>query len=443
MNTELQNIYQEVSSRYPHQKTFLQSVKEVFESLNTYLKDKNLSSADYSLIERMVEPERTISFKVLWVDDEGNKQVNRGFRVQFNSAIGPYKGGLRFDPSVNEDVLKFLGFEQIFKNSLTGLSLGGGKGGSDFNPKGKSENEIRSFCRSFMLELHKHIGPKTDVPAGDIGVGAREIGYMYGMYKEISNRSEGVLTGKDELFGGSCHRTEATGHGVFYFTESLTKANNIELKGLSAVISGSGNVAEYTAKKLIDYGVKVMTLSDRSGYLIKKDGLTQKDIETIVFERGKNKALAQIAIAGADYLEGKPWKAVPAEAYFPCATQNEVDEDDAKEMVKHAKFIVEGANMPLTDLATTVVRNNKIIYAPGKAANAGGVTVSGIEMAQNAAHYAWTCDGVEMELKRIMDKIHNQCVKYGKNDEGFVDYVNGANIAGFIRVFDAMKKLGW
>ena len=443
MNEKLQNIYQEVSDRYKHQETFLQTVKEVFESLDGYLADKDFSDEDYELIKRMTEPERIISFKVVWTDDAGKQQVNRGYRVQFSSAIGPYKGGLRFDPSVNEDVLKFLGFEQIFKNALTGLSLGGGKGGSDFDPRGRSDNEIRSFCRSFMVGLFKYIGPETDVPAGDIGVGGREIGYMYGMYKEIVNRSEGVLTGKDELFGGSCRRTEATGHGVVYFTEALAKHNDIELKGLTAVVSGAGNVAEYTARKLTDYGVKVMTLSDRCGYLLKRDGFTHKDIGDIVTRRSEGKVMSEISIDGAEYVEGKPWQGVEADAYFPCATQNEVNEDDAKEMVKHAKLIVEGANMPLDDKAAKVVRDNKIIFAPGKAANAGGVTVSGIEMAQNAAHYAWSCEDVEAELKKIMGKIHNQCVQYGKGEDGQVDYVNGANIAGFTRVFDAMKKLGW
>jgi glutamate dehydrogenase (NADP+) len=363
--------------------------------------------------------------------------------VQFNSALGPYKGGLRFDPSVDEDILKFLGFEQIFKNSLTGLRLGGGKGGSDFDPRGKSDNEIRLFCRAFMLELYRHIGLETDVPAGDIGVGGREIGYMYGMYKEITNRNEGILTGKDELFGGSCRRTEATGNGVVYFTEALAKQNGIELKGLRAVVSGAGNVASHTAKKLTDYGVKVLTLSDRCGFLLKPAGFTHKDIDTIVQERSAGKEMDTISIEGAEYQEGKPWQQVEADAYFPCATQNEVNGDDARAMIKHAKFIVEGANMPLNDEAVKIVRENKTLFAPGKAANAGGVSVSGIEMAQNAAHYAWSCEQVEAELKKIMGKIHDQCLKYGKDNDGNVDYVNGANVAGFIRIFAAMKKLGW
>lgn len=443
MNSKLQNIYKEVHERYAHQKTFLQTVKEVFESIDDYVSRENFSDEDYGLIQRMVEPERIISFKVVWVDDKGVWQVNRGYRVQFNSAIGPYKGGLRFDSSVNEDVLKFLGFEQIFKNALTGLSLGGGKGGSDFDPRGRSNNEIRSFSRAFMLELHRHIGPETDVPAGDIGVGGREIGYMYGMYKEIINRSEGVLTGKNELFGGSCRRTEATGNGVGYFTEALAQQHDITLNGLTAVVSGAGNVAEHTARKLTDFGVKVMTLSDRCGYIFKSVGLSHKDINNIVAARAEGKAMSDIPIEGAEYRKGKPWQQVEADAYLPCATQNEVHGDDAQVMVKHAKFIVEGANMPLDDEAVKVVRENKILFAPGKAANAGGVTVSGIEMAQNAGRYAWSCEAVEAELKRTMEKIHRQCVQYGTDEDGYVDYVRGANIAGFKRVFEAMKKLGW
>tara|TARA_B100002051_G_scaffold276170_3_gene322920 strand:+ start:5666 stop:6997 length:1332 start_codon:yes stop_codon:yes gene_type:complete len=443
MNTELQAIYSDLLEKHSHQKTFLQTVKEVYESIDGYVTDHDFSDEDYHLIRRMTEPERIISFKVTWTDDEGKRQINTGYRVQFNSALGPYKGGLRFDPSVNEDVLKFLGFEQIFKNSLTGLRLGGGKGGSDFDPRGRSDNEIRSFCRAFILELYRHIGIETDVPAGDIGVGGREIGYMYGMYKEITNRNEGVLTGKDELFGGSCRRTEATGNGVVYFTEALAKANNIEMKGLTAVVSGAGNVASHTAKKLTDFGVKVMTMSDRCGFIFKEDGLTHKDVDTIVEARGNGKNMSEIVINGAVYKEGKPWQQVAADAYFSCATQNEVSGVDARAMIKHAKFIVEGANMPLDDEAVEVVRENKTLFAPGKAANAGGVTVSGIEMAQNAAHYAWSCEEVEAELKKIMGKIHDQCVKYGKDKDGNIDYVNGANIAGFARVFEAMKKLGW
>lgn len=437
------DILRELQDTYPHQPTFLQTAEEVLMSIDSVLEVSETKEEDLKIVKRLLIPERTISFRVDWVDDAGEMQTNIGYRVQFNSALGPYKGGLRFDASVNEDVLKFLGFEQIFKNSLTGLRLGGGKGGSNFNPKGKSDNEIRSFCRAFMLELYRHIGIETDVPAGDIGVGGREIGYLYGMYKEITNRNEGVLTGKDELFGGSCGRTAATGHGVVYFTEAMAKYHKLELKGMKAVVSGAGNVAEYTARKLTELGVIVLTLSDRGGYIVKSEGLTHADIDLIAREKDTGKSLKDISIEGSDYFEGKPWQAVEADAYFPCATQNELNEADAKVMVKHAKLVVEGANMPLTDTAVQIFHEHKILYAPGKAANAGGVSVSGIEMAQNAAHYAWTCEEVEEELQKIMNHIHNQCVEHGKIGDGYVDYVKGANIAGYKRVLNAMKKLGW
>lgn len=435
-------IYRELKDKYAHQETFLQTAEEILESIKGYLESIKATEADYALVRRMFTPERVISFRVDWMDDKGVIQTNIGYRVQYNSVLGPYKGGLRFDPSVNEDVLKFLGLEQIFKNSLTGLRLGGGKGGSDFNPKGRSDNEIKAFCRAFMLKLHRHIGIETDVPAGDIGVGGREIGYLYGMYKNITNRNEGVLTGKDELFGGSCGRTSATGHGVVYFAEAVAKHHAFELAKIKAVVSGSGNVAEYTARKLIELGAIVLTLSDRGGYIVKETGLTFNDVETISKQKRAGKDLSEISIEDSVYHGGKPWQSVQAGAYFPCATQNEIDEIDAKEIVKHAKIIAEGANMPLTTAAVALVRKAKIPFAPGKAANAGGVSVSGIEMAQNAAHYAWSCEQVEDELKRIMNHIHTQCVQYGKTADG-VDYVKGANIAGFKRVFEGMKKLGW
>ena len=442
MNTQLKNLYQEVQKRHPHQELFLQAVTEVFESITAYAEDSSFSEQDYELVRRIVEPERIISFKVVWADDAGVLQLNRGYRVQFNSALGPYKGGLRFDASVNEDVLKFLGFEQIFKNALTGLQLGGGKGGSDFNPKGKSDNEIRSFCRAFMMGLHEHIGLEKDVPAGDIGVGGREIGYLFGMYKQITNTNEGVLTGKSELFGGSCQRTEATGHGVVYFAQAVATKHNLKLSDMKAVVSGAGNVAEYTARKLIELGATVLTLSDRNGYLYKEAGFSQKDIDAIKTCKENKNNLDSLTIAGAEYRTGTPWQTIQADAYFPCATQNEIEEADAVEVVKHAQLIVEGANMPLTDEAAAVVQKSNTLYAPGKASNAGGVTVSGIEMAQNAGHYAWTCAQVEEELQRIMIHIHDQCVQAGTID-GKIDYVVGANVAGFKRVLDATKKLGW
>ncbi len=441
MNTK--DILTELQETYSHQPTFLQTAEEILDSIDAVIESSDTKEEDLKLVKRMLIPERVISFRVDWVDDAGEMQTNTGYRVQYNSAIGPYKGGLRFDPSVNEDVLKFLGFEQIFKNSLTGLRLGGGKGGSDFSPKGKSDNEIRTFCRAFMLELYRHIGIETDVPAGDIGVGGREIGYMYGMYKEITNRNEGVLTGKDELFGGSCGRTAATGHGVVYFAEAMAKHNDLQLKDMKAVVSGAGNVAEFTARKLIEKGATVLTLSDRNGYLYKEAGLTEKDIDEIKACKANKNNLDALDIDGVEYKEGKPWQSVAADAYFPCATQNEVNKEDAEAMVQTARLVVEGANMPLDAAAQEVMKESATFYAPGKAANAGGVSVSGIEMAQNAAHYAWTCDEVEEELKRIMNHIHAQCVEHGKQDDGSIDYVAGANIAGFKRVLNAMKKLGW
>lgn len=436
------HILERIKQTYSHQPTFLQAVEELLSSIHPYLVSIDATDDDYRLIERLLIPERVIAFRVDWVDDAGVMNTNTGYRVQYNSVLGPYKGGLRFDASVNEDVLKFLGFEQIFKNALTGLRLGGGKGGSDFNPKGKSDNEIRSFCRAFMLELHRYIGIERDVPAGDMGVGGREIGYLYGMYKQVTNGNEGALTGKDPLLGGSLGRTEATGHGVVYFAQAMAEHHCLLLSHMSAVVSGSGNVAEYTARKLVELGVKVMTLSDRSGYLYKAGGLTQEDITTIAAAKKAGKSLSEVSVEGGEYKEGKPWQKVVADAYFPCATQNEMDEADAQVIAAYAKLVVEGANMPLTESAARVLRTAGIPYAPGKAANAGGVSVSGLEMAQHAGHYAWTRERVDEELRAIMKNIHVLCVENGKTETG-VDYVIGANVAGFKRVFEAMKKLGW
>jgi glutamate dehydrogenase (NADP+) len=438
MTTE--DIFTGLKTTYPEQPYFLQAAEEFLSSIESYLESITATDADYALIKRLLVPERVYSFRVDWLDDVGVLQTNTGYRVQYSSILGPYKGGLRFDPTVNEDVLKFLGFEQIFKNALTGLRLGGGKGGSNFNPKGKSDNEIRSFCRAFMLGLYQHIGIERDVPAGDIGVGGREIGYMYGMYKQITNTNEGVLTGKDELFGGSCQRTEATGHGVVYFAEAMATHHKFELAGKTAVVSGAGNVAEYTARKLVKKGATVLTLSDRSGYVYKEAGLTLEDIDAIKACKDNKDNLDTLNISGIEYKEGKVWE-VAADMYFPCATQNEMIEADAMEVIKTAALIVEGANMPLDAGAQAVVRKARIPYAPGKAANAGGVSVSGMEMAQNAGHYSWTATEVDDELCRIMNHIHTQCVTEGLSD-GYVDYVKGANIAGFKRVFAATKKLG-
>ncbi len=432
-----------LKTNYPHQGTFLQAAEELLASVAPYLESINATEADYKVLERLLIPERIITFRVDWVDDAGVMQTNTGYRVQYNSALGPYKGGLRFDPSVNEDVLKFLGFEQMFKNALTGLRLGAGKGGSDFNPKGRSDNEIRSFARAFMLELHRHIGIERDVPAGDIGVGGREIGYMYGMYKEITNGSEGALTGKDPLHGGSLGRTEATGHGIVYFADAMAKHHGLSLTGMKAAVSGSGNVAEFTARKLIEFGAVVMTLSDRGGYLYKETGFSEDDISYVMKVKKLGQNLDVVTLPHTEYKTGSLWRFVSAEAYFPCATQNEVNEDDARAMVNSAKLIVEGANMPLSLEAAHVVREAGIPFAPGKAANAGGVAVSGLEMAQHAGHYAWTKEQVDGELQNIMKNIHRLCVENGQAESGKIDYVVGANVAGFKRVFEAMKKLGW
>lgn len=439
----INDILTELTATYPYQPNFLATATEILESITPVIEASETKDPDVALVRRMLIPERIITFRVDWVDDAGIMQTNIGYRIQYNSALGPYKGGLRFDPSVNEDVLKFLGFEQIFKNALTGLPLGGGKGGSNFNPKGKSDNEIRSFCRAFMTELHRHIGLELDVPAGDIGVGGREIGYLFGMYKQLARGNAGALTGKDPLIGGSLGRTEATGHGIVYFAAAMAAHHSLTMSGMTAVVSGSGNVAEFTARKLIDMNVIVLTMSDRGGYIYKPDGLSNADIDVIATEKDAGKNLADIAIRGAEYKTGTPWQSATADTYFPCATQNEVTEVDAAAMIKHAKLIVEGANMPFTHGALAVVRAAKIPFAPGKAANAGGVSVSGLEMIQNASHAVWTAHEVDEKLQTIMKRIHTLCVEHGTDADGHTDYVNGANIAGFKRVMSAMKKLGW
>jgi glutamate dehydrogenase (NADP+) len=439
------NIIEDLKQSYSHQPLFLQAVDEVFASLTPHLEHIGATPADYARLARLTMPERVFTFKVLWTDNAGNLQHNIGYRVQFNSALGPYKGGLRFDASVNEDVLKFLGFEQIFKNSLTGLPLGGGKGGSDFNPKGRSDNEIRTFCRAFMVELHRHIGIDVDVPAGDMGVGGREIGYMMGMYKELTGgRYEGVLTGKPVEIGGSLGRTEATGHGVVYFATAMLREQGKQLAGMRCVVSGSGNVAEHTARKLVAEGAIVLTMSDRTGYLYKESGFTINDIDTLVKHKDAGANLDTFVLEGADFSKGTPWQTVVADAYFPCATQNEIAVADATALAKHATLVVEGANMPLTNDAIKVLHEAQILHAPGKASNAGGVAVSGLEMVQNASHYPWSRERVEEELQNIMDNIHAECLKYSRASEGgYINYLNGANIAGATRVLLAMEKLGW
>ena len=442
-NGYLKNVFEQVQKRNANEPEFLQAVEEGLESLEPVVEAHPEYEAA-GLIERLVEPERVIYFRVPWVDDNGKTQVNRGFRVQFNSAIGPYKGGLRFHPSVYQGIIKFLGFEQVFKNSLTGLPIGGGKGGSDFDPKGKSDGEVMRFCQSFMTELSKHIGADTDVPAGDIGVGAREIGFMYGQYKRLRNEFTGVLTGKGLTYGGSLARTEATGFGLCYFTEAMLKANGKSFDGKTVVISGSGNVAIYATKKATELGGKVVALSDSNGYIYDKNGIDLDCVKQIKeVERKRIKEYVNTH-PEAEYHEGcKGIWTVPCDIALPCATQNELDEESAKALVANNCFAVaEGANMPSTPEAIAVFQSNGILFGPAKAANAGGVATSALEMSQNSMRYSWTFDEVDAKLKGIMEGIFEKCdsasKEYGK--EG--NYVMGANIAGFQKVAEAMMAHG-
>lgn len=442
-NGYLKNVFEQVQKRNANEPEFLQAVEEVLESLEPVVEAHPEYEAA-GLIERLVEPERVIYFRVPWVDDNGKTQVNRGFRVQFNSAIGPYKGGLRFHPSVYQGIIKFLGFEQVFKNSLTGLPIGGGKGGSDFDPKGKSDGEVMRFCQSFMTELSKHIGADTDVPAGDIGVGAREIGFMYGQYKRLRNEFTGVLTGKGLTYGGSLARTEATGFGLCYFTEAMLKANGKSFDGKTVVISGSGNVAIYATKKATELGGKVVALSDSNGYIYDKNGIDLDCVKQIKeVERKRIKEYLNTH-PEAEYHEGcKEIWTVPCDIALPCATQNELDEESARALVANNCFAVaEGANMPSTPEAIAVFQSNGILFGPAKAANAGGVATSALEMSQNSMRYSWTFDEVDAKLKGIMEGIFEKCdsasKEYGK--EG--NYVMGANIAGFQKVAEAMMAHG-
>jgi glutamate dehydrogenase (NADP+) len=398
------------------------------------------------LLERMVEPERVIMFRIAWIDDKGTTQVNRGFRIQMNSAIGPYKGGIRFHPSVNLSILKFLAFEQVFKNSLTTLPMGGGKGGADFDPKGKSDVEIMRFCQAFMTELSKHIGADTDVPAGDIGVGGREVGYMFGQYKRLRNEFTGVLTGKGISFGGSLIRPEATGYGDVYFADSMLKTKGKSFAGQTVVVSGSGNVAQYAAEKATQLGGKVVTMSDSSGYIYDEAGIDAEKLAYVMEIKNVNYGRISDYVKkypSAKFVEGKrPWE-VKCDIALPCATQNELNEDEAKTLVANGCFCVaEGANMPSTPEAVTVFQNAKILFAPGKASNAGGVATSGLEMSQNSLRLSWSSEEVDERLKGIMKNIHEACVKYGSDGNGYVDYVKGANIAGFVKVADAMLGQG-
>ena len=435
----------EVKSRNGHEPEFIQAVQEVAETVIPYIVKNDIYHGKNILL-RMVEPERLLSFRVAWVDDSGEIHVNRGYRIQMNSAIGPYKGGLRFHPTVNASVLKFLAFEQVFKNSLTTLPMGGGKGGSDFDPKGKSNDEVMRFCHAFMLELNRHIGPNTDVPAGDIGVGAREIGFLFGMYKKIRNEFTGVLTGKGLSWGGSLIRPEATGYGTVYFADSMLKTSGTSFKGKNVVISGSGNVAQYAAEKVLQLGGKVLTLSDSGGYIYDTDGI---DGEKLAFVMDlKNNRRGRISeytdkYTSAEYHKGKtPWD-VACDIALPCATQNELDGDDAKTLIKNGCMCVaEGANMPSTPEAIHEFHKAKILFAPGKASNAGGVATSGLEMSQNSLRISWTREEVDEKLKGIMEDIHDSCIEFGKDADGYCNYVKGANIAGFVKVADAMLAQG-
>lgn len=445
MEDKIKSFLDLVKERNGDEPEFMQAVEEVAETVIPYIVNKDIYHGKNILL-RMVEPERVISFRVCWVDDSGEIQVNRGYRIQMNSAIGPYKGGLRFHPTVNMSILKFLAFEQVFKNSLTTLPMGGGKGGSDFNPKGKSDNEIMRFCHGFMSELFRHIGPNTDVPAGDIGVGGREIGYMFGQYKRLRNEFTGVLTGKGINWGGSLIRPEATGYGVVYFAEKMLNTKGDDFKNKKVAISGSGNVAQFACEKCIQLGAKVVTLSDSKGYIYDSQGIDQEKLSWIMnlknVERGRISQYTK-KYSNATFHEGeKPWD-VPVDLALPCATQNELSEDHAKLLVKNGCIaIVEGANMPCTPEAISVFTENKILFSPGKASNAGGVATSGLEMSQNSLRYNWTREEVDSKLHNIMLEIHQQCVKYGKQSDGYIDYVKGANIAGFVKVADAMIDQG-
>jgi len=432
-----------VTAKNPNEPEFLQAVKEVAETVIPFI-EENPKYKTNKVLERIAEPERAIIFRVPWTDDKGEIQINRGFRVQFNSAIGPYKGGLRFHPTVNLSVLKFLGFEQIFKNSLTSLPMGGGKGGSDFDPKGKSDREVMAFCQSFMTELSKHIGADTDVPAGDIGVGGREIGFMFGQYRRLRNEFTGVLTGKAPNWGGSLIRPEATGYGCVYFAQEMLATKGQDFKGKTVVVSGSGNVAQYAIEKVNHLGGKVVTASDSSGYIYDKDGINAEKLAFLMHlkneKRGRIKEYADKY--KCDFVADKtPW-GVKCDIALPCATQNELGLDDAKALVKNGVVgVAEGANMPTTLEATHYFLENKILFAPGKASNAGGVATSGLEMSQNSLRMAWTAEEVDSRLHNIMKNIHSACVKYGAEDN-FVNYVKGANIAGFVKVADAMLDQG-
>jgi len=444
-NAEINDFMDLVKNKDGHEVEFIQAVQEVAEVIIPFIAD-HPKYKKAKILERLIEPERTIMFRIPWIDDNGDVQINKGYRVEYNSAIGPYKGGLRFHPSVNLSILKFLGFEQIFKNALTTLPMGGGKGGSDFDPKGMSNNEIMKFCQSFMTELSRHIGPDTDVPAGDIGVGGREIGYMFGQYKRLRNEFTGVLTGKGVNWGGSLMRPEATGYGTVYFAVEMLKTKDLDFKNKTIAISGSGNVAQYAAEKAISLGGKVVTLSDSKGYIYDSAGIDSDKLNWV--KELKNKRRGRIKeyatqFPDSEFHDGKrPWE-IEVDIAFPCATQNELNGDEAQLLVDNGCIcVVEGANMPSTPEAIEVFHKAKILFAPGKASNAGGVATSGLEMSQNSLRLSWTREEVDTKLKDIMLSIHDQCTEYGSDSEGYTNYVKGANIAGFVKVADAMLDQG-
>jgi len=443
MSKKIEEFMKKVIEKNPGETEFHQAVREVVESVMPFI-EKNPKYQEARILERMVEPERVLMFRVPWLDDKQEIQVNRGYRIEMNSAIGPYKGGLRFHPSVNLSILKFLAFEQVFKNSLTTLPMGGGKGGSDFDPKGKTDNEVMKFCQSFMTELQRHIGPDTDVPAGDIGVGGREIGFMFGQYKRLRNEFTGVLTGKSLKWGGSLIRPEATGYGCVYFVQEMLKTSGESLKGKVCAVSGSGNVAQYTTEKLIQLGAKVVTLSDSNGFIYDEGGIDTKELSCVLdlknVRRGRIRECAKEF--KCEYFEGeRPW-GIKCDIAFPGATQNEISESDAKKLVKNGCIAIgEGANMPTTPEGIKVFQDAEILYGPGKAANAGGVATSGLEMSQNSLRLSWSREEVDERLHQIMIKVHDSCVKYGKEGK-HINYVKGANIAGFVKVADAMIDQG-
>jgi len=445
MEKSIQEFIDLIEKRNPNEPEFIQSVTEVAETVIPFIKENPEYGVD-KLLERIAEPERVTMFRVPWTDDNNEVQVNRGYRIQMNSAIGPYKGGLRFHPSVNLSILKFLAFEQTFKNSLTTLPMGGGKGGSDFDPKGKSDREVMRFCQSFMTELQRVIGANTDVPAGDIGVGGREIGYLFGQYKKIRNEFTGILTGKGRSYGGSLIRPEATGYGNVYFAENMLKTRDEKIEGKTVVISGSGNVAQYASEKIIQLGGKVVTLSDSDGFIYDEAGIDAEKLAHVMYikneKRGRIKEYLDKYPDAKFHADERPW-GIKCDIALPCATQNELNGDEAKTLVDNGCICVgEGANMPCTPEAIEHFHDKKILFSPGKASNAGGVATSGLEMSQNSLRYSWTAEEVDNRLHTIMNDIHEACVQYGTDEDGYVDYVKGANIAGFVKVADAMLAQG-